>query len=143
MYSIQFSDWGLVLEFTGRIPDEMIRDWLGDVQQLTDGFQAGFGVILDLRGAQPESPIVSASILRGLVTLKRAGMVRAAAVVNDELGDPWAIPDAPSSVPELRSLRADLDDQWRKQAHDWVQHGVVPQSKRGSRDSNRRAASSQ
>jgi len=138
MYSIQFSDWGLVLEFRGPIADDIIYDWLDDVQQLAGGFPGAFGVIIDLRRAQPESPVVSASILRGLVTLKQAGMVRAAAVTDDELGDPWAIPDAPSSVPGLRSFQMRAQDRWPKQAHSWVQHGTAPPSRRSTDKPNRR-----
>jgi len=141
MYSIQFSDWGLILEFRGRIADDIIHDWLGDVQQLSGGLPEGFGVIIDLRRAQPGSPLVSARILQGLVTLKQAGMVRSATVTDDELGDSWALPEAPPSVPGLRSLQVGSQDRWLKQAHGWVQDGTVPSSRRSANSSNRRATS--
>jgi hypothetical protein len=141
MYSIQFSDWGLVLQFEGRITDGIIRDWLGDVSQLAGGFEGEFGAVVDLRRAQPESPVVSASILRGLVMLQRAGMVRAAAVVDDKMGNPWAIPDAPPSVPGLRAIQADPEDRWLHRAHRWVQDRDAPPIQRNRSNPDRRATS--
>jgi hypothetical protein len=125
MYSIQFSDWGLVLQFQGRITDEIIHDWLGDIRQLAGGFEGAFGAVVDLRKAEPDSPVVSASVLRGLVTLKRAGMVRAVAVVS-QVDSSWAISDAPSSLPGLRFVQADPDDRWQRQAYRWVQSADAP-----------------
>lgn len=125
MYSIQFSDWGLVLEFIGPISEEIIQDWLYDLEHLTGGLRDGFGVVIDVRDAQPDTPLVSAGILRGLRDLERAGMARAAVIIDEELGAPWAIPQATADPSSLRRVKAESGPKWLTHAHGWVQRGIL------------------
>ena len=128
MYSIQFSDWGLVLEFVGPISDALIQDWLSDLQQLTGGLREDFGVVLDVRNAQPDSPLVSEQLLQGLYELEHAGMVRTAVIVDSDLGGVWAIPESLPNLSGLRRVEAHADAKWLVHAHGWVQRGINPAS---------------
>ena len=132
MYSIQFSDWGLVLEFVGLISEDLIQDWLSDLQQLTGGLREDFGVVVDLREAQPGSPRVSAGILSGLRTLERAGLVRAVVIVNEEYDTPWGVPPDLPALPQMRRVEARSGARWLACAHGWVQRDTPPDLKSNS-----------
>lgn len=128
MYSIQFSDWGLVLEFIGTIQPEVMHDWLTDVRQLTDGFIEPFSVIVDIQQARPAVRTVEEPLLQGLFALEQAGMKRVAVVVDEGGNIRWRCLNAAQGPRGLRRFVTRPDADWLVQVHAWVQHGTDPQS---------------
>lgn len=126
MYSIRFSDWGLVLEFTGPITPSIVQDWLGDVEHLMDGFSEPFHVILDLQGAHPAQPAVQDVLQAGLSALHAAGMERAAIITGSTPETRWTRLPAADDVPGLRQVRATTSEDGLARAHAWVQRGMDP-----------------
>lgn len=123
MYSIRFSDWGLVLEFDGPVSPNIAQDWLNDVQHLTGGFTEPFHVMLDLRNAEPVEPDASTSLRHGLRVLKHAGMERAAIIVSEAHCNAWSGPLSEFKVSGLRCIVARDASAWKEQARRWLQHG--------------------
>lgn len=125
MYSIQFSDWGLVLEFDGPVSQNVAQDWLNDVQHLTGGFTEPFHVMLDLRNAEPVEPGISTTLRHGLRILKSAGMKRAAIIVSEARCEAWLGLLSESKVSGLRCIVARDGSTWREQARGWLQQGTT------------------
>lgn len=128
MYSIQFSDWGLVLEFMGEIQPAEIRDWLGDVRQLTGGFVEPFSVIVDVQRAAPAGEDVETLLLEGLAALEPAGMERVALIVRAPDGVRWPRLRAVEGREVLRRFVAEEGSDWLVAAHAWVQRGIDPET---------------
>ena len=126
MYSIQFSDWGLVFEFTGPVTPSMVQDWLGDVRQLVGGFSESFSVVVDLKKAVPEEKGIQGILREGLTALHDAGMVRAAVVIDSSRPDAWNDLPGKSDMPGLRYVVAQEDSGWAARAHGWAQRGDEP-----------------
>lgn len=132
MYSIQFSDWGLVLDFFGKIQYEVVADWRADMQQLTGGFSEPFSVVVDLQKSRPASREVEEHLLGGLRLLAQAGMERVA-VVLDETGNAlWPRLSAAEEPPGIRQIVARPNTEWLTRVHAWTQRGLEPQSSEAS-----------
>ena len=133
MYSVQFSDWGLVLDFMGKIQQDVASDWLADVRQLQEGLSEPFGVILDLRGARPAAPNVEARLRQGLLVLQQAGVERVAVIVDEITGVRWARVVAADELKGVRRISAQSADEGRVEARAWVQNGIEPWSTAASK----------
>jgi len=126
MYSIQFSDWGLVFEFTGPVTQGIIQDWLGDVQQLTGGFSEPFSVVIDLKEATPAEAKVQGPLREGLRVLQEAGLERTAIVVDPDYREVWNRLPSTSDEHGVRYVVAHRGSAWASKAHGWVQRGDEP-----------------
>lgn len=126
MYSIQFSDWGLVFEFTGPVTESMVQDWLRDVQQLIGGFSEPFSVVIDLKEATPKAPHVQEPLREGLKALQDAGMDRTAVVVDENYRDVWRRLPSGADWGGVRYVVARQGSKWASRAHGWVQRGDEP-----------------
>jgi hypothetical protein len=125
MYSIRFSDWGLVLEFDGPVSQKMVQDWLNDVQHLTDGFTEPFQIMLDLRNAEPAESGVEPTLHSGLRALKRAGMDRAAIIISEARRGAWSELLAEAEISGQRHIVARNGSGWEEQARRWVHRGTT------------------
>lgn len=133
MYSIRFSDWGLVLEFEGQVGPDMMHDWLMDLRQLTGGLSQPFGVVIDVRTAVPGEAAVAQAMVRGLHELQNAGMVRAMVISSMSAENPWGtLQPAIDEIPGVQYVlaRPDADAHARVQA--WVQSGQAPDRNEGT-----------
>lgn len=128
MYSIQFSDWGLVLEFMGTVQLEEMEAWLADVQQLTGGLSEPFSVIVDVRQARPATRAVEKQLFQGLMALEQAGMERVAVVVREDGDVHWSRLGATRMPPGMRRVEAQVGSGWLVEVHAWVQRGIDPES---------------
>lgn len=125
MYSIQFSDWGLVLEFDGPVSQNIVQDWLNDVQHLTDGFTEPFQIMLDLRNAEPVEAGITSTLRQGLRVLESAGMNRAAIIVSEVRCNAWSELLSEPGMPGLRRIVARDGSGWEEQARRWVRRGAA------------------
>ncbi len=139
MYSIQFSDWGLVFEFTGPVTEAMVQDWLRDVEHLIGGFSEPFNAVIDLKEATPVAPDVQAPLREGLKVLQDAGMERTAMVVDENYRSVWRRLPSGSDWGGVRYVVAQQGSAWASKAHGWVQRGDEPDGSvrpRPARDSS-------
>jgi hypothetical protein len=125
MYSIQFSDWGLVFEFTGPVSQSMVQDWLGDVRQLMGGFSESFSVVVDLKEARPAEGGIQEALWEGLKSLHEAGMERVAVVLGGR-HDAWKNLPGEAEMMGLRYIVAREGSEWAARTHGWVQRGDEP-----------------
>lgn len=126
MYSIQLSDWGLLLKFAGPLSEGDMKEWLDDVHKLVGGFTESFGIIVDVQDAEPQTPTVAEVVANGLETLEAAGMDRAAIIGASTGGSDWQ--EVAHNMPDrgLRFVAARTSGDAMMEAAAWVKQGVEP-----------------
>jgi len=130
MYKIEITDYGIKFTFSGFVDEQEMQRWAEEVSEKTKSLPKGFGLLLDMRGLQPLPREAWAVMEKAQHRAIKAGMARAAQIVDDPITSmqfrrfarQTGISDRerqinPSSVPD-----------WEKVAIDWLIRGIDPGS---------------
>lgn len=122
MYSIEKTNYGIKLTFSGFVKAEEMKQWREESEKILNSFSKPFGVLIDMRDIKPLMADAAAEIQLGQARYKEKGMSRSAVIlattivtmqfkrIAKESGiDKWETYIDASSTPD-----------WQKNAIDWI-----------------------
>lgn len=83
MFSIDKTDYGYKLTFSGKLERLEMAQWLEDSESVLADHRGTFTVFVDMRNMEPASPMAQKFILRGQNLYSKKGMVRSVVILNN------------------------------------------------------------
>jgi hypothetical protein len=133
VYKIETSKHGFTLTFGGTLYSEELRRWLEESKQVLAKRNESFGVIVDMRSLLPLGPEARALILQGQELYRKAGLVRSAVILQSSSTTEQFRQLAKDSLiyKNERYIDASKDEDFLKQALDWVTSRIEPDQPKG------------
>lgn len=128
MYSIEKTNYGFHLIFSGPLTDREAGDWLREAEEKLVGQTPGFGVFIDVRTMRPQTPSAQDILTAGQLLYKAKGMIRSVVVVKSSLLRLQCKQNAMRTgiYKWERYIDASSEPDWEKIALDWVENAIDP-----------------
>ncbi len=126
MYSIEQTDYGMKMTFSGFIELEELQQWAGELAGIMPKLPPEFYVLVDMRGCQPLPEDAQQFMLAGQKKAVELGVKRTAVILDDFVTTLQfkRIGQETGMYPDHERYINAEDADWEQKAMDWLVHGV-------------------
>lgn len=126
MYSIENTDYGLKLTFSGTVTAQEMRRWAEEVPGACRRAGSSFGVFVDMRELKPLVPEAQDVMVKTQAGIKAAGLVRSCVILSSKiLTMQFERLARESGIFEYeRYVDAGSNPDFENLAMDWIKNGV-------------------
>ena len=128
MYSIETTDYGIKLTFSGYIKLAEMKKWFEESEQTVGSLKGNFHVFVDMRDLETLPPDSKAIMWKGQILYRYQGMTRSIVITGSAVTAIQFMDIANKSgiYKNERYIDASTESNWKQVGLSWILKGIEP-----------------